>query len=328
MRHENQHWNDIRATVEIVIAGVAQTGLSPTVKIYRQSDGQWWNGSAWGGTATQLAMTEVDATDLAGYYDYQLTGGLAYSTFGVSVEGYTLYVEESTNNLVEIIRVVPLNQPAFDQSRSGIVAGSYGEYLQNPVESLAATADAVWDEPLAGHTTAGTAGKALSDTSSLPTAADVADAVWDESAGDHTAVGTTGAVLNNLPTAADTADAVWTETLADHSGTAGSTAEALAAASSGLTPAVIASAVWDAVGSDYATPLSMGYLANVTAGLLQHNHRFKSPNYDANGRLLDVVLSLFHNSTDADNDSGAFASITLEFTYDGDGNLATILGKD
>lgn len=50
----------------------------------------------------------------------------------------------------------------------------------------------------------------------------------------------------NDPSADDIADAVWEEALADHSGTAGSTAEALAAASAGASsPADIADAVWD-----------------------------------------------------------------------------------
>jgi len=98
-------------------------------------------------------------------------------------------------------------------------------------------ADAVWDEALSGHTTAGTAGKQLQDisTGSAPSAAAVADAVWDEALAGHLSPGSTGAALDGIqttvggiapPTSADIADAVWDETLADHL-TAGSTGEAL-----------------------------------------------------------------------------------------------------
>jgi hypothetical protein len=326
MRHENQHWDNIRAMVEIITAGAGQTGLSPTVKIRRSSDGQWWDGAAWGGTATQVPMNEPDSTNLPGFYAYAIPGGgLTYSD---GIDGYIFYIEESVNSLIETVRVVPFLQSAWDDlETSHTTAGTFGANLQEAVSTPAALADAVWDEPLAGHTTAGTAGKILGDTSALPTAGQMADAVWDEPIAGHNSVGSTGEALNNVPTAADNADAVWDEAAGDHN-TAGTMGEAQNLAASGLTAADIADAVWDEVASDHATQFSMGYLMNVTAGLLQMNHRFKSPNYDANGRLLDVVLSLFHNSSDADADSGSFASITLEFTYDGDGNLATILGKD
>jgi len=60
--------------------------------------------------------------------------------------------------------------------------------------AASAVADAVWDEALAGHAGAGTAGAALS-SASAPSAADVADAVWNETVADHSGVGSTGAAL-------------------------------------------------------------------------------------------------------------------------------------
>lgn len=81
-------------------------------------------------------------------------------------------------------------------------------------------ADAVWDEALLGHATAGTAGKALTD---VPTQAQNADAVWDELLSGHTGVGTAGKALSDSPTQAQVAAAVWDEALAGHttSGTSG-----------------------------------------------------------------------------------------------------------
>lgn len=60
--------------------------------------------------------------------------------------------------------------------------------------SAAAIADAVWDEALGDHTTAGSAGAKLetASTSSSLTVGDIADAVWDEATSGHTTSGTFG----------------------------------------------------------------------------------------------------------------------------------------
>jgi len=83
---------------------------------------------------------------------------------------------------------------------------------------------------------------AASSYTAAPTAATVADAVWTETIGDHSGTaGSTAEALANAgggggASAADIADAVWTEALTDHTGTSGSTAEALAAAGSAGDP--------------------------------------------------------------------------------------------
>jgi hypothetical protein len=115
----------------------------------------------------------------------------------------------------------------------------------------------------------------------------------------------------------------WDDTLADHTAV-GSAGESLAS----IDPSGIAASVWDETASDHVAAGSFGLLTNVTAGLNQYNHRLKSPTFDAEGRMTSAVLSLFHSSGDADSDSGAFASITLTMTYDAEGNLESILGKD
>ena len=60
---------------------------------------------------------------------------------------------------------------------------------------LRAIADAVLDEALSGHTTAGTLGKAISD---IPTAAATADAVLDEALSDHTTTGSLSKKVSDL----------------------------------------------------------------------------------------------------------------------------------
>jgi len=69
-------------------------------------------------------------------------------------------------------------------------------------------ADAVWDEAIAGHLTAGSTGAALNGATA-PTAAAVADAVWDEALAGHLSAGSTGEALNAAGAAGDP----WTTTL-------------------------------------------------------------------------------------------------------------------
>ena len=86
-------------------------------------------------------------------------------------------------------------------------------------------ADAVWDEPIAGHTdlatTGGQLGEAGADDSEV-----VAAAVWDLDMTGHTVAGTFGEAMDNAgggSSPADIADAVWDEALSGHTtaGTAG-----------------------------------------------------------------------------------------------------------
>ena len=113
----------------------------------------------------------------------------------------------------------------------------------------AAIADAVWDEAIAGHSGAGSAGKELQDKPTAPevdaeltashgagtwhppSVLEVADGVWDEPAFGHTALGSFGIELQDKPTDAEIDIAL---TAAHGSGPWGS----------GVAPA-IAAAVWD-----------------------------------------------------------------------------------
>jgi len=74
--------------------------------------------------------------------------------------------------------------------------------------SLTDVADAVWDEALAGHLTAGTTGKALDDAGAVTDPAAVADAVWDEAQVDHVTVGSMGESQQKAASAAATIDKI------------------------------------------------------------------------------------------------------------------------
>ncbi|MBP6786276.1 MAG: hypothetical protein KA170_01705 [Candidatus Promineofilum sp.] len=88
-------------------------------------------------------------------------------------------------------------------------------------DAVAEIADAVWDEALSGHATAGSTGEALDDAAAgSASAAAIADAVWDEALSGHLTIGSTGEALDD---AGGAATDPWNTTLpgAYSSGTAG-----------------------------------------------------------------------------------------------------------
>lgn len=109
-----------------------------------------------------------------------------------------------------VVEISAANAPGwyyFDLSPTGRVvvttdAGSgvtddnnrYLSHLVDPdaADTKAAVTEAVWDEPVSGHTTPGTFGEAVD---AAPAAADIADAVWDELLAGHTTAGTFGEAL-------------------------------------------------------------------------------------------------------------------------------------
>ena len=78
---------ELNATIRLEVwalnssnAGV--TSASVTLAIKRNSDGQWWNGSAFQAGVSSVSMTETDATNFAGLYHYDfVTTGLATATY-------------------------------------------------------------------------------------------------------------------------------------------------------------------------------------------------------------------------------------------------------
>lgn len=116
----------------------------------------------------------------------------------------------------------------------------------------AAAIDDIFDEPLAAHSTLGTAGKALlnvdaqvstraapGDDMGLTSAGAnlAADRIWDEALSGHLGTGSAGRKLSDLtvpPTAADIADQVWDESLGAHT-VVGSAGEAQARLDAAIT---------------------------------------------------------------------------------------------
>jgi hypothetical protein len=100
----------------------------------------------------------------------------------LTAQGYTAGRASGLDNLDAAIST----RSTFDNSTDEVLlaASEAGEI-----------ADAVWDEPLAGHLASGSTGEAL-DGAAAPTAGQVADAVWDEAVSGHTGPGSFGALLD------------------------------------------------------------------------------------------------------------------------------------
>lgn len=191
------------------------------------------------------ALTNATWTDArAAYLDAAVSsrstyagGAVASVTAGVTlaagaVDAAAIATGAIDADAIAAAAITSSEAPNLDAAVSTRLASA--SYTTPP--TAADNADAVWDEALAGHAVAGSAGAALS-AASAPTAAAVADAVWDELIAGHTVVGSTGAALSaaSAPSAATVADAVWDELIAGHA-IGGSTGATLSAAGSAGDP--------------------------------------------------------------------------------------------
>lgn len=115
MRFEVQAHDAIKATFEAVSAGADVTGLSPTVRIQRLSDGMYWND---GGGAWQVGLpadaTMVAVTNFPGLYEYAITPASLDHDLGL--EGYRMRIEEPSQVALEYVHVVPRRQNLLEET--------------------------------------------------------------------------------------------------------------------------------------------------------------------------------------------------------------------
>lgn len=175
-----QTGNAIKFYAFFVASKVGKSGLTPTVYVAR-------NGSA---IVTAGNATEVDATNLPGLYSYELAGA------SVTVEGEYVAVFRTADATVDAQHIPSLwivgragveNLDATVSSR--LPTSSYVAPTTPP--TAAAVADAVWDETLAGHAVAGSAGAALS------AAGGAADPLLNDVPGSYPS-GSAGAALGRI----------------------------------------------------------------------------------------------------------------------------------
>lgn len=130
MRHETQHWDQIRALLEVVSAGEGLTGLAPTVSIARFSDGQWLQvgGTTWGPAPASLTMVELDSSNLPGVYSYAVnTSALTYANGSA---GYICHIVEPDNYVRETVRIHVAMSEWDEDPAAHATAGTMGRTLQ------------------------------------------------------------------------------------------------------------------------------------------------------------------------------------------------------
>lgn len=148
--------------------------------------------SATDGSAFTSAVT-VSVTGDAGT---QATGSVGAGACTHEGAGYHTYAPAQAETNYDLI--------AFTFTGTGAIPVTVQVYTSFPQTADAPTAeaiaDAVWDEALAGHTTAGSAGKQLQDiaTGTAPTVAAIADGVWDEASAGHATLGTFAQALLDM----------------------------------------------------------------------------------------------------------------------------------
>lgn len=220
----------------------------------------------------------------------------------------------ATNNMVEpdATNLPGLYQYAIPGGQLSVVGGASG-YMMRILEANTGLL-----ETLLVH--------ALPDISSI-TASAIADAVWTEQLTDHNGVAGSVAEALSQATPGGIADAVWDEAAADHN-TAGTMGELLNNAGGGASPAAIADAVWNELLNDHLTAGSTGRAVAIIQGLVQGNHRIRNPTYDPNGRLLTCQLVVYPTSADALNETNPIATMNVTSTYNGAGNLESLLSRE
>jgi len=205
------------------IDGGAQAAVTGTIS--HKGNGQW-----------QLALSQADTNgDDIGYL-FTHTSGIPVSITIVTDTKKVGTLQDLSSAGAQAAAAAALtayDPPTKAELDAGLAA--LNDLDATAVQAAAAAALTAYDPPTKAELDAGLAG--LND----PDAAAIADAVWDEAISGHLTAGSTGEALDNAgaagspPTAAAIADAVWDEALAGHAA-AGSTGEALAGAGSAGDP--------------------------------------------------------------------------------------------
>ncbi|HJQ66346.1 MAG TPA: hypothetical protein VJ816_08215 [Gemmatimonadales bacterium] len=145
-------------------------------------------------TTVTTALTANITGNLSGSVG-SVTGAVGSVTGAVgSVTGLTAATVHSDLDDIQARLPAALVSGRMDAS-VGAMAANVVTAAALAADAGAEIADAVWDEATAGHATAGSTGKALTDAGGAgtpPTAAELADAVWDETRAGHTTAGTFG----------------------------------------------------------------------------------------------------------------------------------------
>jgi hypothetical protein len=158
------------------ITKLGSTGKTPEVSIRRVRelhgvplDNYFWNGTIFTATPTWINMTALDATNSPGEYYYRFEQSLVQSEWVYSVTfrhtstpiGFSVEHHAFTDEIY-----VPVGAPVVVIPGGTTILGKIID-MEDPTKAVPlANADAVWDEILAGHLSAGSTGEALAASAS------------------------------------------------------------------------------------------------------------------------------------------------------------------
>ena len=146
------------------------------------------------GTLGHLRVAVIESGALPVWRDFLVLPANVYDSL-ISTDKLQVHLVELDNDVITAASIA-----ANAIGASELAADAAGEI-----------ADAVWDEAVSAHQTAGSTGEAIEDAAaSGPSAATIADAVWDEALSAHLTAGSTGDALDD---AGGAASDPWTTTL-------------------------------------------------------------------------------------------------------------------
>lgn len=144
MRSETQQWEAVAVRLEVVNAGVGETGLAPVATLQRVSDSLWYDfGSNDFTSATPVLLSMTGVVGLDGLYEFVPAFPSLSPPSGAGVEGYRFTASEPTHLIRETghISVVSAGISAddvwnydVDNTAQGNAAGSR---LRNASEAVA-----------------------------------------------------------------------------------------------------------------------------------------------------------------------------------------------
>lgn len=285
MRFASQPWEVLYARLEIIVAGLGQVGLAPTVAIQRLADNQWLaaGGGAWGAGFAVNNLVEVDAANQPGLYEY--APPLARLDMALGSNGYRMKYVEATTPVLEYeyvlirpefsgISAVGLATAGSNTSATfGVWAPATANFFNDMLVAIVSGTGRGQTRRITAYSGARVATIAPNwgtnpDATSVCAvhaggAADVRG--WNGSAPNALVAGRVDADVGNIqPGARDAiADQVWDEILSGHAG-AGSTAAALTGLFGVLYPGAVLATGTVASTTGTTTTLDVGSAATAS----------------------------------------------------------------
>ena len=288
-------------------------GTYPAITDVRNGTQYGPNGTDY--TGTYLAVAADMADIVAALLDATTAGHTTANTVGAAIAAINSGTLNSDGATVAEVQGLLDAFEADNFPASGVsanVVGVTGTAVTsiadfNDYTTLATVgtmADAMWDEAISAHLTAGTTGATLnSATTGGVDIATLVDAVWDEAISGHLTSGTTGAKLNTASSGsvdlAALVDQIWDELLSGHvvPGSAGAALTTAQSAGNAPSAETIATTVLDSALSAHTTTGTVGAALGDIKNMSDKMETMLEPYTDVYRYTLDALRISIDGST-------------------------------